>query len=135
MDHGRTSDAQRPCVLLVDDDPAVRRAITLLLRTSGYAVRGYERAVDLLHDPMARAAQCLITDYAMPAIDGVTLLRTLRAQGWTAPAILITGLYKGTMEQMARETGFSAMLEKPLTDERLLDLLAGCLNGGARASA
>lgn len=135
MDHRRTSDVQPPCVLLVDDDPAVRRAITLLLKTRGYAVRGYERAADLLHDPMARAAQCLITDYAMPAIDGVALLRKLRAQGWTAPAILITGLYKNAIEQMAHEAGFNAMLEKPLTDERLLDLVATCLNGHVRPSA
>ncbi|MCW3837299.1 response regulator transcription factor [Sphingomonas canadensis] len=135
MDRRGTSDTQLPCVLLVDDDPAVRRAITLLLKTSGYAVHGYDRAADLLGDPRARAAQCLITDYAMPAIDGVTLLRTLRAQGWTAPAILITGLYKSAIEQMAREAGFSAMLEKPLTDERLLDLLAACLNDRARPAA
>jgi two-component system response regulator FixJ len=116
-----------PCVLLVDDDLAVRRAIKVLLETCNYEVREYSRAADLLSDAKARAECCLITDYCMPEVNGLELLRNLRNTGWLAPAILITAYLDRDLAQRAIAWGFYAVIEKPLTDLRLIRLLEECL--------
>ncbi len=116
-------DAGR-CVLLVDDDQAVRRSVKLLLRTRGYKVHDYGTAAELLADQTCASSHCLITDYLMPSMDGLALLEQLRAKGWTGCAALITGCYQKGLEQRAQEAGFLALVEKPLTDEKLVDLIA-----------
>ena len=124
----RNSVKQAPCVLLVDDNLAVRRAIKLLLQTCHYEVREYSRATDLLSDKRGRTGCCLITDYWMPKINGLELLQRLRTTGWRGPAILITGHLEPDLAQRAIAWGFCAVIEKPITDMRLVDLLKECLS-------
>lgn len=64
----------------------------------------------------------------MPSMDGITLLARLRQSGWPGTAILITGRYQHDLEKRALEAGFSALVEKPLTDEKLVGLIAQCLD-------
>lgn len=123
----RNSVKDAQCVLLVDDDLAVRRAIKLLLQTCHYEVREYCRATDLMCDEQAWAGCCLITDYWMPEINGLELLRKLRNTGWLGPAILITGHPERDLAQRAIAWGFYGVIEKPLTDLRLIKLLKECL--------
>lgn len=116
------------CVLLVDDDRAVRRSIKLLLRARGFSVHDFASGVELLADRACAQSHCLITDYSMPSMDGLMLLARLRAGGWPGTAILITGRYQHDLEKRALDAGFSALVEKPLTDEKLVDLIAQCLD-------
>lgn len=116
------------CVLLVDDDQAVRRSVGLLLRARGFSVHDFGSAAELLADRACAQSHCLITDYSMPSMDGLTLLARLRASGWPGTAILITGRYQHDLEKRALEAGFSALVEKPLTDEKLVGLIAQCLD-------
>ncbi|WP_447954093.1 response regulator transcription factor [Sphingopyxis chilensis] len=116
------------CVLLVDDDQAVRRSIKLLLRARGFSVHDFGSAVELLADHGRAPCRCLITDYLMPSMDGLALLARLQASGWSGPAILITGCYQKDLEKRALDAGFSALVEKPLTDEKLVGLIAQCLD-------
>lgn len=116
------------CVLLVDDDRAVRRSIKLLLRARGFSVHDFGSGAELLADRACAQSHCLITDYSMPSMDGLMLLARLRASGWPGTAILITGRYQHDLEKRALEAGFSALVEKPLTDEKLVELIAQCLD-------
>ncbi|CCA93206.1 MULTISPECIES: response regulator [Novosphingobium] len=115
-------------MLLVDDDQAVRRSISLLLRARGFSVHDFGSAAELLADRACALSHCLITDYSMPLMDGLTLLARLRESGWPGTAILITGRYQNDLEKRALEAGFSALVEKPLTDEKLVGLIAQCLD-------
>ena len=123
----KNSIKHAPCVLLVDDDRAVRRAIKLLLESSNYNVREYGQASDLLCDEVAKTCGCMITDYCMPEMSGLELLRKLRSIGWLGPAILITGHHESDLVQRAIASGFYAVIEKPLTDLRLIKLVSECL--------
>jgi CheY-like chemotaxis protein len=118
----------RACVLVVEDDAAVRRSLQLLLRSHGLDVRAYASARRALADPRARAARCLIADLAMPDLDGIALLRALRADGWAGPAILISGELDEDIEQRGRDAGFELVLRKPMFDgqltARIADLIA-----------
>lgn len=112
-------------VVLVDDDAAVRNSLRLLLTGRGYDVdlfAGGEAVIEAKLDGNART--CLIADYLMPDIDGLTLLERLRAQGWAGPAVLISGHFDAALERRALAVGYSEVFEKPLSHERLLDAVA-----------
>ncbi|ARR53410.1 response regulator [Rhizorhabdus wittichii DC-6] len=101
-------------ILLVEDDPGVRRSLQLLLQANGFDVRAYASGTTLLADPAALEATCLVADYRMGDCDGVETLQQLRAKGWAGPALLITAFPSGDLTSRAREAGFGAILEKPL---------------------
>lgn len=114
----------RASVLVVEDDASVRRSLLLLLRSQGLDVRAYASASQALADPLALSAQCLIADLTMPDLDGLALLAGLRAQGWTGPAILVSGQLDEDIERRGREAGFDAVLRKPIFDRRLTGRIA-----------
>lgn len=133
MDFQASPQAERPRILLSEDDPAVRRSIQLLLVSRGYDVRAYTSASALLSDPLVHSAIGLVADYRMPDVDGITMLRRLRASGWQGAALLITGFNADNLVQCAAKEGFHAVLEKPLKDQELLHNLATALADRTRA--
>jgi len=116
-------------VVLVDDDAAVRGSLKLLLTGRGHHVDDFARGQAVLDAHIGVDSACLIADYLMPDIDGLSLLSRLREQGWLGPALLITGHFDGTLEQRAQAVGYSAIFEKPLRNERLVDAVANLAAG------
>ncbi|AOH87292.1 histidine kinase (plasmid) [Sphingomonas panacis] len=114
------SPMERPRVLLVEDDSGVRRSIQLVLHARGYDVRAFSSGALALADPASISAACLVTDYRMAGMDGLELLRGLRAAGWLQPAILITGHSADFVAASEDRDRFADILEKPLLDHRLL---------------
>lgn len=111
----------RTKILLVEDDSGVRRSLQLLLQGRGYDVRAYAGGAQMLGDPHAREAACLITDYRMDTLDGLAILQALRALGWTRPAVLITAYGGRELAVAAHAAGFDTVLEKPLQDHLLIE--------------
>ena len=133
MDIQASPQAERPRILLSEDDPAVRRSIQLLLVSRGYDVRAYTSASALLSDPLVHSAIGLVADYRMPDVDGITMLQRLRASGWQGAALLITGFNADKLVQRAAGEGFHAVLGKPLKDQELLHNLAAALAGRSQS--
>lgn len=123
---------ERPKIILVEDDPAVRRSLQLLLQGRGYAIRSYASSAALLADPTGLDAVCLVTDYRMPELDGFAVLRALRGRSWRGVAILITAYHSRDLVERAREEGFDSVLEKPLREHALADALSR-LTGQSKA--
>jgi len=113
----------RTKLLLVEDDPAVRRSLQLLLRGRGYNVRAYSGGRQMLDDPTSIDAACLITDFRMNDMNGIEILQDLRAKGWQQPAILITAFHGEALMSAARDAGFDVVLEKPLQDQALMAVI------------
>lgn len=112
-------------VVLVDDDAAVRHSLKLVLAGRGYDVDLYAGGEAVLNARLGDDARtCLIADYLMPDIDGINLLARLRQQGWSGPALLITGHFHATLERRALAVGYSHVFEKPLYHDRLLEAVA-----------
>ena len=109
----------RPCVLIVEDDDAVRRSTELLLRSRGLDVRAHATAATALADPLTLGAVCLVADLKMPDVDGIELLQALRHRGWQGPAILISGFMTDALEEQARRIGYVEVLRKPVADNLL----------------
>ena len=112
-----------PLIHLIDDDAAVRDALSLLISTVGLRVQPWA-------DPQAFMAGfdrdtigAIVLDVRMPGISGLTVLDTLVAQGVDQPVIMLTG--HGTVEMCRRafKSGAAEFLEKPVNDEQLLEAL------------
>jgi FixJ family two-component response regulator len=95
-------------------------------------VRSYASGAALLADRSTRDAACIVTDYAMPDIDGMALLREMRADGWGGPAILITAYHSHSLRERAVIDGFAEVIEKPLADRLLTDTVARLAGQGVR---
>lgn len=113
--------AARARVLLVEDDSGVRRSLQLLLRGRGFEVRAYASGLALLADPTALGAVCLIADYRMPEIDGLSILTRLRELGWQGQALLVTALPSARLVEQALAAGYSRVIEKPLVESSLIE--------------
>ena len=108
-------------VHIVDDEEAVRNSLAFLLSSAGFAVRVHESATDFLAIAAEIRNGCLITDLRMPDMDGVELLRRLRDSDTLLPAIVITGHGDVQMAVEAMKNGAIDFIEKPFSDEVLID--------------
>jgi two-component system, LuxR family, response regulator FixJ len=117
---------------VVEDDRDMQASLVELLEDSGYTVRGYARAEELLARSEAIEPGCIVSDVRMPGMDGLTLLRRLRATGSTIPLILITAHGDVSMAVAAMKAGAIDFLEKPFEADALLEALGAALNHLAR---
>jgi two-component system, LuxR family, response regulator FixJ len=108
-------------VHVVDDEEAVRNSLAFLLTTSGYAARTHASASEFLSIAPSIRNGCLITDLRMPDMSGVELLRRLRETDALLPAIVITGHGDVQMAVEAMKNGALDFIEKPFSDEVLLE--------------
>lgn len=106
-------------VWVVEDDRSLLTGIITLLEEGGHRVRGFADSGRALREALESPPQVLVTDYAMPGLDGVELARTLRDRlGPAAPRIF---LVTGTRMKRVDLTQFDQVLHKPF---RFADLLA-----------
>ncbi len=105
--------SHRPEIIIVDDDPSVRRSLQMLLRGHGYRTRAYRDRASVAHDPEARSAALLIADGCLGGGNGFDVLYDLRARGWRGHAVLMTGAATRELAADALAGGFTAVLDKP----------------------
>ena len=122
-----------PLIHLIDDDAAVRDALSLLISTVGLRVQPWA-------DPQAFMAGfdkgtigAIVLDVRMPGVSGLTVLETLITQGVDQPVIMLTG--HGTVEMCRRafKLGAAEFLEKPVNDEQLLEALQNAVRQHVRS--
>lgn len=119
--------ANKSVVHVVEDNEQMRESLAELLEDGGYAVRTYARAEEFLAQGAAIEPGCIVSDVRMPGIDGLTLLRRLRAGGSTLPLMLITGHGDISMAVAAMKAGAVDFLEKPFEADALLAALGAAL--------
>lgn len=111
---------RRQRILIVENDPAVRRSTQMLLQGHGFDVKAYATGEHLLVEAARQPPDCLVADYLLDGADGIALLRTLRAQGWDGPAVLISAFASPAMTEEATKAGFARVFEKPLREGALV---------------
>jgi two-component system response regulator FixJ len=107
-------------VHVVDDDPAVRDSLSLLLQSAGFSVRAYASAAAFLGAASDRVAGCVLTDVQMPELNGLELQRRMSELGIRLPVIVMTGHGDVPIAVQALKAGALDFLEKPFEEEHLL---------------
>ena len=107
-------------VFIVDDDPAVRDALGLLLSVRGYRTAVFASGEDFLQAWRAAWTGCLLIDIRMSGMDGMTLQGRLAERGCLIPVIMITGHGDVSLARAAFKANASDFLEKPLDDVKLI---------------
>jgi len=107
-------------VYVIDDDDAVRRSLTFLLRAEGLLVRTYEDAQEFLREAGQLPPGCVVTDVRMPDIDGLELVRRIKRLQLPMTAIVITGHGDIPLAVEAMQSGAVDFLEKPFRDDILI---------------
>ena len=112
-----------PLIHLIDDDEAVRDALSLLISTVGLRVQPWADPQAFMTTFDRETIGAIVLDVRMPGISGLTVLETLVAQGVDQPIIMLTG--HGTVEMCRRafKSGAAEFLEKPVNDEQLIEAL------------
>jgi two-component system response regulator FixJ len=114
-------------VFVVDDDDAALDSLVMLLRSDGLNPSGFSSAQSFLDVLTPEARGCVISDVRMPGMDGVELLRTLKARRCLLPVIVITGHADVTVAVQAMKAGAAEFVQKPFESELILRLVRACL--------
>ncbi len=107
-------------IAVVDDDPAVGRALKRLLTATGHRAKVYCSAEGFLSQPDVSVFDCLVLDINMPGMGGLDLHERLIREGVSLPAVFITALQDGELRRQSRRVGKAPLLRKPFEGKRLL---------------
>ncbi len=119
-------------VLLVEDDAIVRAWVRMALAESEFRVAGEaSTAREALELAGRRAPALLLVDHNLPDGTGTELVRKLRAQGSSVPAVLMTAGATGGLNEAAREVGVQGTVVKSGRGDELLTALRTVLDGGS----
>ena len=125
-----TDDKQT--VFIVDDDLAIRHAMTLLVQSVGLESRVFATANDFLERFDSYSAGCLVLDIRMPGLSGLELQQRLLELGVSIPIIFITGHADVPMAVEAMQKGAFAFIQKPFRDQELLESISEAMIAGSR---
>jgi FixJ family two-component response regulator len=112
-----------PTVLIVDDDPALRHSIGLLLESVGLDAQLFGSIDEFLKSDPVDGPSCLVLDVRLPGQSGLDLQRELGAADRKLPIIFVTGHGDIPMSVQAMKGGAIEFLTKPFRDQDLLDAI------------
>lgn len=112
-------------ILAVDDSPSMRRVIGFFLRRAGYQVEEAADAREALEKAERGEFKLVLTDVKMPGIDGLELVRRLRAMAKyrTTPILTVTTLNAAHDRDEGRAAGATGWIVKPFGEEKLLSMV------------
>ena len=113
-----------PWIAIVDDDPAVLRALSRLLRSRAFLVTTYGSGQEFLAALPDGLPACLIVDFHMPEMNGMELHQNLISNGISIPTILITAHADSAIHSAPAGDTLVARLRKPLQDDALFSAIA-----------
>lgn len=112
-----------PVVFLVDDDASVRKGVTRLLESAGYAVEAFASAREFLAREPYSGPCCLVLDVRMPGLTGLDLQETLAAAGRRIAIVFVTGHVDVPMSVRAMKGGAVDLLTKPVDSKDLMEAI------------
>lgn len=129
MEGGRLQLAPeaKPTVIVIEDDPSVRRSLRRLIATAGFNVQTFDRPSTFLESDSPILNVCYVIDIHLPEMNGVALSEKLRTLGRKPAVILITGHVDERTLEMTRRANAVAVLFKPFGRDQLLEAISTAL--------
>jgi len=121
------SNLDKATVFIVDDEPDVRAALRLLIKSVGYKVECFESADLFFQNFDFNTRGCLILDIRMPGMSGMELQEKMSEIGALLSIIMISGHGDIPMAVKAVQNGAIDFLQKPFSDQQLLELISKAL--------
>ncbi|MDN3274235.1 response regulator FixJ [Frankia sp. RB7] len=106
-------------VYVIDDDEAMRDSLNFLLDAAGFGVTLFDNAQSFLDALPGLTFGCVVSDIRMPGLDGIELLKRMKAQHSPFPILIMTGHGDVPLAVEAMKLGALDFLEKPFEDDRL----------------
>ena len=119
-----SSGPGKGCVLVVDDEVTLRRAYARMLEAAGFSVEQAASGQEALDALVTGQCDVLVSDIAMPGMDGMELLRAVRERDLDIPVVLVTGVPGLDSAIEAVELGAFRYLHKPVEAPHLLEVVA-----------
>jgi two-component system chemotaxis response regulator CheY len=112
-------------ILAVDDSASIRQMVAFTLKSSGYEVVEAVDGMDGLEKAKSKSFNLILTDQNMPRMDGVTLVKSLRAlsQYKTTPILMLTTESSDAMKAQGRAAGATGWLVKPFDPQKLVEVV------------
>ena len=110
-------------IYVIDDDEAMRDSLNFLLEAAGFSVTLFETAQNFLDALPGLAFGCVVSDVRMPGIDGIELLKRMKAGHSVFPILIMTGHGDVPLAVEAMKLGAVDFLEKPFEDDRLIGMI------------
>lgn len=112
-------------ILAIDDSASIRQMVSFTLKSSGYEVVEAVDGQDGLDKAKTKSFNLILTDQNMPRMDGLTLIKSLRAlpQYKTVPILMLTTESSDTMKQQGRAAGATGWLVKPFDPQKLIEVV------------
>jgi FixJ family two-component response regulator len=127
-DASRTAAAGNPSIVyVIDDDAAVRTALSGLFRSVGLHVELFASATELLQRKLPETPSCLVLDIRLPGVSGLEFQGHLAKSGIEMPIIFMTGHGDIPMSVRAMKAGAIDFLTKPFRDQDMLDAVFAAL--------
>ncbi len=131
---GDAMSESAPLVLVVDDDPSVRKSLTRLLASADYMVEAFASAQEFLAREPHEGPCCLVLDVRMPGLTGIQLQETLAATGRRMSIVFVTGHADVPTSVKAMKAGAVDLLTKPVDVKDLIAAIQRAVTQGrARA--
>jgi len=115
-------------VLVVDDDPSVRKALTYLFQSMELPVKAFTMASELLDGKLPDVPKCLVLDIRLPGGSGLDFQEALAKTGIQIPIVFLTAYGDIPMSVKAMKAGAVDFLTKPFRDQDMLDAVTRALN-------
>ena len=127
--------ASRGEIFVVDDDPAVRDTLSVVLSTGGYDVICFADGAALLAVARSRTPAAILLDVHIPGKSGLDILKELHGEDYPAPIFMISGQGDIAMAVSAIKNGALDFIEKPFRGTDLVTRLDEAIDAYARRHA
>ncbi len=112
-------------ILAVDDSASIRQMVSFTLKSAGYEVIEAVDGMDGLEKAKSKSVNLILTDQNMPRMDGLTLIKNLRAlpQYAATPILMLTTESSDAMKSQGRAAGATGWLVKPFDPQKLIEVV------------
>ena len=122
-------------IFVVDDDPAVRETLSIVLSAAGYQVICFADGTALLAVARSRIPACILLDVHIPGRSGLDILKELHGEDYSAPIFIISGQGDIAMAVSAIKNGALDFIEKPFRGSEIVARLEEAIGAYARRRA
>src|ERR1700712_1721455 len=122
-------------IFVVDDDPAIRETLSVVLSAGGYHVICFADGAALLAVARTRTPSCILLDVHIPGKSGLDILKELHGEDYPAPIFMISGQGDISMAVNAIKSGALDFIEKPFRGSEIVARLDEAIDSGLTAEA